>query len=201
LQKNIDALALAETVGARCCVNISGSRGAKWDGPDPRNFTRETFDLVVENTRRIIDAVKPRSTFYTLECMPWMVPDSAESYLDLIAAIDRPAFGVHFDPVNLISSPHLYFGNGAFIRDFVARLGPHIRSVHAKDILLRENLTVHLDEVRPGLGGLDYPAFLRALAALDPDLPVMLEHLPAEEDYLLAAAHIRSVAAQEKLVL
>jgi sugar phosphate isomerase/epimerase len=201
LRKNIDALALAEAVGARCCVNISGSRGAKWDGPDARNLTRETFDLVVENTRRIIDAVKPRRTFYTLECMPWMVPDSAESYLALIEAIDRPAFGVHFDPVNLISSPQLYFGNGAFIRDFVARLGPYIRSVHAKDILLCENLTVHLDEVRPGLGGLDYQALFRALAALDPDLPVMLEHLPSEEEYRLAARHVRNVAAGEKLAV
>jgi sugar phosphate isomerase/epimerase len=29
-------LALADTVGARCCVNIAGSRAAKWDGPGPR---------------------------------------------------------------------------------------------------------------------------------------------------------------------
>jgi sugar phosphate isomerase/epimerase len=201
LRKNIDALALAEAAGARCCVNISGSRGAKWDGPDPRNLTRETFDLVVENTRRIIDAVKPRRTCYTLECMPWMAPDSAESYLALVDAIDRPAFGVHFDPVNLISSPQLYFTNGAFIRDFVARLGARIKSVHLKDIILRDTLTVHLDEARPGLGGLDYPALLRALAALDPDLPVMLEHLPSEEEYRLAAGHVRDVAAREKIAV
>ena len=28
-------LALADRVGANCCVNISGSRGPKWDGPAP----------------------------------------------------------------------------------------------------------------------------------------------------------------------
>src|ERR1039457_5685730 len=37
-------LDLAERIGARCCVNISGSRGEQWDGPDPRNLTEETFD-------------------------------------------------------------------------------------------------------------------------------------------------------------
>ncbi|HHN46545.1 MAG TPA: sugar phosphate isomerase/epimerase, partial [Planctomycetes bacterium] len=26
-------LALADVIGARCCVNIAGSRGRKWDGP------------------------------------------------------------------------------------------------------------------------------------------------------------------------
>ena len=34
---------------------------------------------------------------------------------------------------------------------------------------------------------------------LDADVPLMLEHLPNEEEYRLAAAHIRSVAAKEGL--
>ncbi|MEJ7651853.1 MAG: hypothetical protein WKH64_00065 [Chloroflexia bacterium] len=32
-------LALADRVGARCCVNISGSRGEQWDGPHPDNLS------------------------------------------------------------------------------------------------------------------------------------------------------------------
>ena len=54
-------------------------------------------------------------------------------------------------------------------------------------------------EVRPGLGGLDYRVFLRELATLDPDLPLMLEHLPSLEEYAIAGAHIRAVAAEEGL--
>ncbi len=187
-------LALADEVGARCCVNIAGSRGAKWDGPHPADLSPETFDLIVTSVRAILDAVKPRRTFYTLETMPWMYPDSVESYLDLIVAIDRPQFGVHFDPVNLINSPLRYFHHADIVREFVARLGPYIRSVHAKDILLQEHLTVHLDEMRPGLGQLDYRTLLRELDRLDPDLPLMLEHLPAAEAYDQAAAYVRGVA-------
>jgi sugar phosphate isomerase/epimerase len=200
-QKCQQALALAERVGARCCVNISGSRGAKWDGPHPLNLTGETFDMIVASVREIVDAVRPRRTFYTLETMPWMYPDSAESYERLLPAIDRPAFAVHFDPVNLVASPQLYAANGAMIRDFVKRLGPRIRSCHAKDIRLAEKLTVHLDEVRPGTGGLDYRAYLSAVAALDPETPVMLEHLPSEAEYDLAAAHLREVACSAGLSL
>jgi sugar phosphate isomerase/epimerase len=196
-----EQLALAEHIGARCCVNISGSRGAKWDGPHPANLTDETFDLIVEVVRGIIDAVKPTRTFYALETMPWMYPDSADSYLRLIAAIDRPQFAVHFDPVNLVCSPQRYFATGALIRDFVAKLGPHIRSCHAKDVLLHDQMTVHLDEVRPGLGNLDYRAYLAELDRLEPDTPLMMEHLPSAEEYALATAHIRSIAAEVGVTL
>ena len=189
-------LALADAIGARCCVNIAGSRGTKWDGPHAADLTPETFDLIVQTVREIIDAVKPVRTFYTLETMPWMYPDSADSYLKLIRAIDRERFAVHLDVVNLICSPQRYFANAALIRECVAKLGPQIKSCHAKDIALADRLTVHLDEVRPGLGGLDYRTLLRELNGLDPDLPLMLEHLPNEHEYDQAASYVRSVARE-----
>jgi sugar phosphate isomerase/epimerase len=194
-------LALADDVGAVCCVNIAGSRGDLWDGPHPDNLTAGTFDLIVETVRTIIDAVKPRRTFYTLEPMPWLYPDSTESYLALIDAVDRPAFAVHFDPVNLVCSPQRYFNNAALIREFVEKLGPQIKSVHAKDIVLDTALTTHLDEVRPGRGQLDYDALLRSLQPLGHDLPIMLEHLEEEEDYRLAASYVRAKAAKQGIEL
>lgn len=187
-------LALADKVGARCCVNISGSRGEPWDGPHPDNLTPETFDLIVETTRDIIDTVQPERAYFTLETMPWMYPDSTDSYVKLLEAIDRKQFAVHFDPVNLVCSPQRYYSTGELIREFCAKLGAHIKSCHAKDILLNTKLTVHLDEARPGTGGLDYATYLRELDKLDPDLPLMLEHLPSREEYALAAEHIRKVA-------
>jgi sugar phosphate isomerase/epimerase len=190
------ALALAERLGAVCTVNIAGSRSPdRWDGPHPDNLTRATFDLVVESVRRIIDAVKPSRTFYTLETMPWVFPDSADSYVDLIKAIDRPAFGVHFDPVNLVSSPRRLYDTSAMIREFCEKLGPWIKSIHAKDVACDNRLTFHVDERRPGQGVLDYGALLRGAERLNPDMPVLLEHLPNEEEYRLAAAHVRREAA------
>lgn len=187
-------LALADQIGARCCVNISGSRGEQWDGPDPANLTQETFDLIVETVRGIIDAAQPTRTYFALETMPWMYPDSPESYLRLIKAIDRERFGAHLDPVNLVCSPQRYFANAALIRECFAKLGPHIRSCHGKDILLQTRFMTHLDEVRPGLGALDYRVYLRGIEALGPDMPLMLEHLSTAEEYEAAAEHIRGVA-------
>lgn len=201
LDKCKASLLLAERIGARCCVNIAGSRGEKWDGPHPDDLTPETFDLIVTTVREIIDAVQPRQTVYALETMPWMYPDSLESYQQLIKAIDRPSFGVHFDPVNLINSPQRYFQNATLIHACLATLGPQIRSVHVKDIHLADRLTVHLDEVRPGQGGLDLHTLLRELHKLAPSLPIMLEHLTNETEYDLAAAHVRAVAKAEGITL
>lgn len=196
VEKNIAALQLADEIGASCCVNISGARGEIWDGPYAANYAKETFDMVVETARYIIDQVKPVSAFYTLEPMPYMIPDAPESYLDLIRAVDRKQFGAHLDPVNMISSPQKYFNNGAFIRDCFARLGSYIKSVHAKDIILLPELTVHLEERRPGLGTLDYAVFLHETAKLK-DIPFMLEHLENQAEYKLAADFIRAVGAKE----
>ncbi len=189
-------LALAERIGANCCVNIAGSRGAKWDGPDARDLSRETFDLVVQTTREIIDAVDPKRTCYTLEPMPWVWPDSPDAYLELFRAIDRKGFGVHLDPVNMVNCPRRCYDNAAFLQECFAKLGPHIKSIHAKDIVLGNDLTVHLSECRPGTGMLDYPTFLREAAKLPPDTPIMLEHMTEEKDYILAADFVRKTAAQ-----
>ena len=201
LDQCVRQLTLAEEIGARCCVNIAGSRGAQWDGPHPDNLSLDTFDLIVETTRAIIDAVKPARTFYTLETMPWVFPDSPTSYLALIHAIDRKQFAAHLDPVNLVSSPQLFYENGALLRECFEKLGPFIKSCHAKDVILRGQLTVRLDEVVPGQGGLDYGVYLHALSHLDPDTPVMLEHLSTPEEYNQAAEFIRATAGKEGLPL
>jgi len=190
------ALALAEKVGARCCVNIAGSRGRQWDGPHEANLTDETFDMIVDTVRAIIDAVKPKRTFYTLEPMPWIYPDSADSYVSLVRAIDRKAFAVHYDPVNMITSPQKYYTNGAMIRDFVAKLAPHIRSCHCKDVILSPKLTTHLDETIPGRGGLDFKTYLTELNRLDRDMPLLVEHVHTPEDCAEGADHVRKVAAE-----
>ncbi|CAM4045681.1 sugar phosphate isomerase/epimerase family protein [Cohnella lubricantis] len=191
----------AERIGAGCCVNIAGSRSEQWDGPDPDNFSDDTFALIVDTTREIIDAVKPKRTVFALEMMPWVFPDSADSYLALIQAIDRKGFGVHFDPVNIVSSPRIYYRTGDMIRDFFAKLGPYIRNCHAKDIKLGGKLTVHLDEVIPGQGVLDYRAFLTELNQLDPDVSLIIEHLHTNEDYAQAADYIRKTAAELNIAL
>jgi sugar phosphate isomerase/epimerase len=191
-----ERLALADEIGAACCVNVSGSRNPdNWAGPDPANLTPETFDRVVDSVREIIDDVNPTDAAYTLETMPWSYPDTVESYRRLLDAVDREQFGVHFDPVNLVSSPQRYFDTAGLIESFVAELGDDIRSGHLKDVRMTEDLTVHLEECRPGTGALDYETLLTQLDGVGRDVPMLLEHLPDADAYRAAADHVRDVAA------
>lgn len=189
-------LELADYVGANCCVNIAGTYNAGcWDGCHGDNFTQKAFDEIVEVSRKIIDAAKPKRTYYTLEPMPNMYPDTADSYLDLIKAVGRNRFGAHVDIVNIITSPHAYYDNTAVINEWFDKLAPYIRCCHAKDSIIRDKLTVHLDECRPGTGNIDYDTYLKRVDALeDRNVCLMLEHMTEAEDYRLAAEFIKEKA-------
>jgi sugar phosphate isomerase/epimerase len=176
-----ERLALAEEVGARCCVDIGGSfNPTLWDGPDKRNLTREYFDATVENCRLLIDAVKPVHTHFSIEMMGWSLPNTPDSYLKLIKAVDRKAFGVHVDICNIIDSPERYYDNARIIDDVFRKLGPWVVSCHAKDVGPH---ATHLTEVIPGRGGIDYKRYLLNLAVLRNETPLMLEHLQKESEY------------------
>ena len=195
LDWNIHQLELAETVGANCCVNISGSTGALWDGYDPILDTREIYDLVVENTRRIIDAVQPTRTAYSLEPMPWMVPESPEQYLQLLKDVDRSAFKVHLDYCNMLNGLERYRHASAFITKCFDLLGEHIVSIHAKDAKLADGmLPIQINEVAPGEGSLDLPLVMKLAHALGEYTPVFGEHLPDHAAYMKAAAVMREAA-------
>jgi sugar phosphate isomerase/epimerase len=188
-----EGLALAEAVGARCCVDIAGSFSTtSWFGPHPDNLSDRFFDAAVENARKIVDAVKPTRTALCYEMMAWSLPDSPDACLRMLKAVDRKAFAVHLDPCNLVNSPERYYRASDLLRECYAKLGPHVASVHAKDLAWDVEMAVHFREVRNGLGSIDYGVFLTEHARHAPFAPIMLEHLPGEAEYDAARDHVRS---------
>ncbi len=197
LQYVTERLAIAERVGARCCVDIAGSYNAEvWYGPHPKNLSPEFFDATVENCRRVIDAVRPKRTRFSLEIMGWSLPDGPDSYLRLLRAIDRPAFGVHLDICNGINSPAKFYGNAAYSRECFEKLGRFIVSCHAKDLAWLPEMNIHFVEVIPGRGQIDYAPILAGLARLPQAPPLMMEHLKTAEEYDEGKRHIQKVGAQ-----
>lgn len=190
----IRQLEMAEEVGACCCVNICGSISDQWDGYHAGQAAPAFYEAVIETTQRIIDAVKPTHTCFSLEPMPWMPPESPEQYLQMIRDVDRGAFGVHLDFANMINSIHRYRRSSDFIRHCFEVLGPHIRSIHAKDLLIDDRiLPVCIREVPPGQGSIDLRLALKLADALEGDVPVFVEHLPSHEAYLAASRHMHSL--------
>lgn len=186
-------LELAEYIGSRCCVNISGAVGERWDGSYAGNYTRETYEEIVRYLQDMLDTVKPVRTKYTLEPMPHMVPDSPENYLQLLKDVDRPGFGVHVDIVNILTSPRVYYENRQLVQKTFSLLGPHIRSCHVKDAILDHDLTVSIRETECGQGELDLAYYIREADRLDPDMPMIIEHLPDISKYLEAIAYVKNL--------
>jgi len=129
-----------------------------------------------------------------VETLPDRYPDSVDSYVRLVKAVDRKGCAAHLDPVNLINCPRRFYGNGDVIRECFAKLGPYIKSCHAKDVRREPGFPVHIQECQPGLGKLDYATYLREVSKLPVPPPLMLEHLEEAEEYRAAAEYIRSVA-------
>ncbi|MBC8002330.1 MAG: sugar phosphate isomerase/epimerase [Opitutaceae bacterium] len=196
-RKNFDhtcrCLALADELGAPVCVTFLGSRepGTAFS-PHPENLEPEVFDLAVEIVRKIVDEVQPRNARFGLEMMQWNLPDSVDCYAALLKAVERKAFAVHVDPVNFVMTPRQYYHTGDLIREIFRVLGPDIVACHAKDLVIRDRLALHFDEVRPGLGILDYRVYLQEIARLGREVPLMMEHLTTAEEYRLSRDFILS---------
>lgn len=183
LDFSVAQLKLADRINARCCVNVTGAKGPIWDGPYKENFSCQTWKEAVSTIQEIIDRAAPTKTDFTIEPMPWMYPTDPDEYLALIDAVNRPHFGVHMDLANMISSPKRYFFHEKFIDECFDKLGPFIRSCHIKDIRLDKSYTVHLKETFCGDGALNLEHYAQRIQLLDPDMPVLIEHLHSEEEY------------------
>ena len=188
-------LALADEMGANCCVNIIGSHSeTAWDGFSAENYSDDFYALAVDSVREIIDAVKPTHTFYTIEPMPWVLPDSPEQYLKLIQDVDRKEFAVHLDFVNMINCPERFCKSTEFVKHCFDLLGPYIKSIHCKDSVMEQAYTAIIHETMPGKGTLNYKKILPLVENLGKDIPLFVEHLPDYETYRQAATFVRAQA-------
>ena len=185
-------LRLADEIGAKCCVNVTGTWGGPvWDGGYRENFTRECWDAVVSYTRELIDTVKPVRTRYCAEPMPWMIPTSPDEYKELVNDVDREAFGIHMDVVNMINCPQRYFYSDDFLQECFDKLGPYICSCHLKDIRLNQELTFQLEETFCGNGTLNLEKYITLIDLYNKEMPVIIEHLETDEAYRASLKYIQ----------
>lgn len=191
----IGQLQMAEEIGARCCVNVAGtSHGPRWDGGYRDNFSEETRKQIIKTVQTIIDEVKPKKTKFTVEPMPWMVPSSPDDYLQLLQEVDREGFGVHLDLINMVTSPQKYFFMDEFMDECFEKLGSQIRSCHLKDIKLLDDYTFQLRECGCGEGILDVARYMKKASEIDPDMPVIIEHLASDEAYVKSFHYVEKLA-------
>ena len=188
----VDQLKMADRIGARCCVNVTGTPyGPRWDGGYRENFSEELWTMAVKMIQEIIDRAQPQNTKFSIESMPWMIPSSPDEYVRLMEEVNRPAFGAHLDVVNMITSPERYFFNDRFLAECFTKLKGQICSCHLKDINLKEEYTFQLQECACGKGSLNIELYEKLASAEDPAMPMIIEHLTSDEEYIESVEYVK----------
>lgn len=192
VQYAINQLKMADKIGAICCVNIVGTpHGPIWDGAYAGNFSPETWTLAVKSIQHIIDEAAPTHTKFAIETMPWMVPSGPDEYLNLIRDVDREAFGVHMDLVNMINCPQRYFFADEFMEECFEKLKGKVLSCHLKDIQLLRPFTFQLKESACGDGSLHLEKYAEFASLENPQMPMIIEHLNSDEEYLQSLEYVK----------
>jgi sugar phosphate isomerase/epimerase len=104
------------------------------------------------------------------------------------------------DPVNFIGTVADVYDTTAVVNALFDLLGADTVALHAKDCALADALVVHIDEVIPGEGTMDYELLLTRFAEDCPDGYVLIEHL-TQKHVPAAQAAILEVAQRLELSL
>ena len=77
----------------------------------------------------------------------------------------------------------------------LAQLHGTIVSCHLKDILLKQEYTFQLQECACGEGTLDIALYAQLATAENPCMPMIIEHLDTDEEYVASVRYVRNVCS------
>ncbi|MFC1552356.1 sugar phosphate isomerase/epimerase family protein [Candidatus Latescibacterota bacterium] len=195
LKKITECIEAAERIGCPMVGTISGSCDpVKWINVHPDNWTAETWKLLVESCNQVLRDTAGMKAALGMEAQVTTNIDGPEAHKRLIEDVG-PRCMVNFDPANMISLANYYHTTDLINRSFDL-LGETIIGAHAKDtVIWPDTQTVHVQEVCPGRGVMDFETYLIRLSRMDWPRTLCPEHLP-EDQYPEAREHIRTVAAK-----
>lgn len=73
------------------------------------------------------------------------------------------------------------------------RLGQYIKSFHIKNVIMKPNLTTIIQEVFLGDGEFDLNNYINRINTISEDMPVIIEHLGNEDEYVNAVKRIEFI--------
>ena len=172
-------LAAAEALGAVMVNTGVGSHHPTFAyGPHPANHAQASIDTLVENLRVLCPEAEDRGLLLSLEPHVQTTISDPDTIATIVAAVDHPALRVNFDPVNLLGTLPEVFDAATAIARIGERMGPFLGpSAHAKDIRPLPELVLHLTEVSPGEGFVDWAAYFEVCRGLGDGAALIVEHL------------------------
>ncbi|MCD6307983.1 MAG: sugar phosphate isomerase/epimerase, partial [Candidatus Latescibacteria bacterium] len=171
LRTNLKGLAhcieVAESVGCPMVGTVAGCRDPKYlINPHPDNWTIETWNLLVRSIRQVLRDTAGMKAVIGMEAQVTTIIDSPEAHKRLMEDVGDERLKVNLDPVNMMHLG-LYYHTTDLIDRCFDLLGEDIVGCHAKDTYIwPDKQTVHVQEVCPGKGVLDYDTYLVRMSRL-----------------------------------
>jgi sugar phosphate isomerase/epimerase len=165
--------------------------------PHPANRSAQVFDRLVGSLKATARTAEQEGVLLALEGHVLSPLYSAQRMRDVLDAVGSPVLKVNMDPVNFIGGVEDLYDNRRVLLELFEKLGPDIIAAHLKDCIIEDRLVLHITEVVPGLGVLDYDCLLQQMQAIKPDVYALIEHLPddlvpqARENVLAMAVRAR----------
>lgn len=175
------ALRIAGWLGARGIDTGPGSMSPRgpWF-PHPGNWTPGARRQLIRSLRECAPAAEESGVYLSLEAHQLVTLKTPEVTRDVLDAVDSPYVRCDLDAANWITL-ETAFDTGPAIDHMFDVLGEHIVSGHAKDSIIQDRLTIHIDTGSPGTGTLDFDTYLRRMDALDPSYPLIVEGASYDE--------------------
>ena len=192
-------LEAADKIGCPMVGTISGSRNP--DGNEfidnyavhPDNWTLETWKLLIQSIRTILKDTSGMKSVIGMEAQVTTNLDGPLAHKNLMEDVGDPRVKVNLDPTNMVHL-HNYFHTTELVNQCFDILGENIFGCHAKDtFIFTHTQTVHVQEVCPGRGNMDYETYLIRMSKMKWSRSLLPEHFPAEQ-MPEAYAYIRKVA-------
>lgn len=194
-------LETADRIGCRMVGTVTGSRnpeGNKWGdnyAVHPDNWTLETWKLAISGIKQILKDTAGVKAVLGMEAQVTTNLDGPVAHRNLMEDVGSPRVKVNLDPTNMVHMLN-HFHTTELITQCFDMLGEDIYGCHAKDsYVLPHSQTVHIQEVCPGRGNLDYETYLVRISRLKWSRSLLPEHFPAEQ-VPEGLAYIRKVAAK-----
>ena len=102
---------------------------------------------------------------------------------------------MNFDLANFATMESCHDLN-AVVDEVIDSIGGHIVMAHVKDVKYDPTPSLHLWEVPPGEGLVDYRYWFGRLAELKRDMPVFIEHLKDMNEMVAAWHTVRGAAIE-----
>lgn len=161
----------------------------------PDNWSLKTWKLLVKNIQQVLIDTSGMKVSIAMEAQVTTTIDGPLAHRRLIDDVGESRLGVEFDPVNMISIDNYYYTT-ELINESFDLLGESILTCHAKDTTIWPNRqTVHVQEVCPGRGEMDYTTYFARMSNFDWPRMLLPEHLPGDQ-FPEAYAYLKKMAAQ-----